>query len=115
MPSVSTVGSSNQAGESGLVDALEKRTEAEVSAEQTRNVMLMVSKSRSDLNARLGKEKKQIQEREKALNDLELGQEDVIQVITSKRSNDSNELSKGLMNKLNKYNVDPVWLKKQRT
>jgi hypothetical protein len=63
-----------------LVDAAVKRTEAEVSAEQTRNVMLMVSKSRSDLNAKLGKEKKQIQEREKALNDLELGQEDVVQI-----------------------------------
>jgi len=45
MPAVTTVGSSDQATESSLFTAAEDRTEAEVSAEQTRNLMLMVSKS----------------------------------------------------------------------
>jgi hypothetical protein len=60
MPAVTTVGSSDQAKESSLFTAAEGRTEAEVSAEQTRNLMLMVSKSKSDLNAKLSKEKKNI-------------------------------------------------------
>tara|TARA_B110001450_G_C17570699_1_gene460648 strand:- start:804 stop:1088 length:285 start_codon:yes stop_codon:yes gene_type:complete len=75
----------------------------------------MVSKSKSDLNSKLSKEKKQIQERAKALVDPELGQEDVIEIKTSRRSNDSTEASKNFLNTLNKYNVDPVWLKNQRS
>lgn len=115
MPSLSSVGSNNQPSESSLLAAAEGRTEAEVSAEQTRNLMLMVSKSKSDLNSKLSKEKKQIQERAKALVDPELGQEDVIEIKTSRRSNDSTEASKSFLNTLNKYNVDPVWLKNQRS
>jgi len=115
MPSLSTVGSSDQPSESSLLAAAEGRAEAEVSAEQTRNLMLMVSKSKSDLNARLAKEKKQIQERAKALNDPEVGQEDMIEIITSKRSDDAAPVSKGFLNTLSKYNIDPVWLKNQRT
>jgi len=72
MPSISTASSNDQPSESSLIAAAEGRTDAEVSAEQTRNLMLMVSKSRSDLNARLAKEKKQIQDRAKALSDPEV-------------------------------------------
>ena len=115
MPSLSSVGSNSQPNESSLLAAAEGRTEAEVSAEQTRNLMLMVSKSKSDLNAKLSKEKKQIQERAKALVDPALGQEDVIEIKTSRRSNDSAEAGKSFLTTLNKYNVDPVWLKKQQS
>ena len=66
------------------------------------------------MNAKLSKEKKNIQERAKALNDPELGQEDVIQMKPSKRTNDHAELDKSFLNKLSKYNVDPTWVKNQR-
>ena len=115
MPSLSSVGSNNQPTESSLLAAAEGRTEAEISAEQTRNLMLMVSKSKSDLNAKLSKEKKQIQERAKALVDPALGPEDVIEIKASRRSNDPAEVGKSFLNTLNKYNVDPVWLKEQQS
>jgi hypothetical protein len=81
-----------------------------------RNLMLMVSKSKTDLNAKLARDMKGIKERKEALADPEVAGEDIIQIKTSKpRENTLEEANKELLQRLKKYNVDPVWLRDQRT
>ena len=75
--------------------------------------MFMLWKSEADLKQILNKESKYAKERNEALRDPAVGQNDVIQIKTTKPLDLSSK--KELLARLKKYDVDPVWLQNMRT